>query len=120
MKTFDEWIKENHPEYLDENFWKKLAIGGALAGSALGSAGVGAGLTYHSMKNQAQVGQSQDSGWEYSKGYRDGLGEYEAVKMLPDGNIVFKTKNGDFVTKYYKGLGGEKKTKFVSFDNRGK
>lgn len=42
MNTFDEWVKENHPEYYDENFWKKLAIGGALAGSALGATGMGA------------------------------------------------------------------------------
>ena len=36
MSNFKHWLKEQHPEVLDEGWVKKLALGGALLGTGIG------------------------------------------------------------------------------------
>jgi hypothetical protein len=39
MKTFEEWIAENHPEAIEEGLLKNLAISGAMLGASCGVMG---------------------------------------------------------------------------------
>jgi hypothetical protein len=43
MKTFEEWIEENHPESVQEGWMKNVALGGALLGAGMGIGGMGIG-----------------------------------------------------------------------------
>lgn len=36
MKKFNEWLEAEHPEILEESWFKNLAMGGALVGAGLG------------------------------------------------------------------------------------
>lgn len=36
MKTFKEWIEKNHPETIDESFWKKAGAAALIAGALTG------------------------------------------------------------------------------------
>ena len=36
LKNFEEWIKDNHPEAIEEGWMKNLAVGGALLGAGMG------------------------------------------------------------------------------------
>lgn len=57
MKTFEQWVSETHPEFLDEN-WKTWTKNAALGGALLG-AGVGIGK-FNSPSDQQQTNTTQD------------------------------------------------------------
>lgn len=59
MKTFQEWMADNHPEELDEGFMKNLALAGALAAGAAGAAGW-AGGNKTSAPERPTASQTQD------------------------------------------------------------
>jgi len=39
MKTFQEWVGENHPDTIEEGFFKNLALGAMLGAGAMGVGG---------------------------------------------------------------------------------
>jgi hypothetical protein len=48
MKTFQEWMEDNHPESIDEGLLNKIVLGGALAAGAAGALGWGGNVSDHS------------------------------------------------------------------------
>lgn len=61
MKTFHEWMADNHPETLDEGLLKNVALAGALAAGVAGASGwMGDGKATHSGRSTASQAQDED------------------------------------------------------------
>lgn len=70
MKTFEEWIKEEHPEALEEGWMKNLAVGGALLGAGMGVGGMMRGPAQQGNPQQAVTQQAQQkpmNAWQAKK-----------------------------------------------------
>lgn len=60
MKTFQEWVEENHPETIEEGLFKNLALGAAIGAGAMGLAGKGLPSVQDLLPGRAAATQSQD------------------------------------------------------------
>lgn len=96
MKTFEEWIKEEHPEALEEGWMKNLAVGGALLGAGMGVGGMMRGPAQQGNPQQAVTQQAQQNPQAGDTGYtnygsRKG-GSFTRV-VSPNGEISYISKN---------------------------
>ena len=63
MKNFKEWLEQEHPETIEEGFFKNLALGSALAAGAMGMAGKFNQNTHHA-PSRTTASQSQDDDFD--------------------------------------------------------
>jgi len=100
MKTFQEYIMENHPESLEEGFWKNLAIGGTLVAGALGAGGMmGAGAGKADHQKQSVSADNFDNASDVNAIDKTELLQVAAQKVgIPHGQKLTGTLEAGIVT----------------------
>ena len=61
LQKFEEWLKETHPESLEEGWMKNLAVGGALLGAGMGLGRMQNGQNTPDNQDQTQQVQTQQN-----------------------------------------------------------
>lgn len=101
MKTFNEWIIENHPEVIEEGWFKNLMAAGLIGASALGGMHM---LQPSTETNPASATQQDTSAMENHPAYQQAL-------------RVFKSK-GKAIEAYHRAVQQEKMSKETPVQRR--